>query len=304
MDDAIRKAGALIEALSYIRQFRGRLTVIKIGGSCMDNPAVLDDTLHDIVFMETVGMRPILVHGGGKAISRAMEQAGLVPRFVQGRRYTDSRALEIVACVLVDQINADIVARIEHLGGRAAALHYQTSQCLFGRQAVLHDEQGRPIELGRVGEVTEVDTRLIHNLCTAGVVPVIPSLVLDIACRGSPPELGHLFNVNADTAAATVACQLRAEKLVMLTDMTGILRDRNDPNSKAASLSVDECRQLLEQGIIDAGMIPKVQACLVSLASGVRKTHIIDGRLRHSLLLEIYTDQGVGSEIVNPRKSI
>ena len=303
MDDAIRKAGVLIEALSYIRQFRGRLTVIKLGGSCMEDDAVLRDTLQDIVFMETVGMRPILVHGGGKAISSAMEQAGLEPRFVRGRRYTDRRTLQIVARVLVEEINESIVTQIEQLGGQAAGLHYQTSQALFGSRMAVHDEQGHPVELGYVGEVTEVDTREIQNLSTAGVVPVIPSLALDLAFRASPPEIDHLLNVNADTAAAAVACQLRAEKLVMLTDMAGILRDRNDPASKATSLTTDECRQLLEQGVIGAGMIPKVQACLESLSGGVAKTHIIDGRLRHSLLLEIYTDQGVGSEIVHPRRS-
>lgn len=298
MDDAIRKAEVLIEALPYIRQFRDKLTVIKVGGSYMENEAALIDTLQDIVFMETVGMRPIVVHGGGKAITRAMQRAGIVARFVQGRRYTDDATLAIVARVLVDEINDDIVHRIEKLGGRAAGLHYQTSPCLFGRQTYLNGDGGAKIDLGRVGEVTGVETRLIENQCTAGVVPVIPCLAIDETFRSSPPEVRHLLNVNADTAAAAVACQLRAEKLVVLTDTSGILRDRNDPKSKAASLTVTECRSLIERRVVDAGMIPKVEACLTSLASGVRKTHIIDGRLRHSLLLEIYTDKGVGTEIV------
>jgi acetylglutamate kinase len=301
MDDAIRKAEVLIEALPYIRQFRDKLTVIKVGGSYMENEAALTDTLQDIVFMETVGMRPIVIHGGGKAITRAMERAGITARFVQGRRYTDDATLEIVAKVLVDEINDDLIRRIEMLGSRAAGLHYQTSQCLFGRQTFLTGDRGEKIDLGRVGEVTAVETRLIENLCTAGVVPVIPCLAIDEAFRTSPPEVRHLFNVNADTAAAAVACQLRAEKLVVLTDTTGIWLDRNDPNSKAASLTVSECRSLIERGVVDAGMIPKVEACLTSLASGVRKTHIIDGRVRHSLLLEIYTDKGVGTEIVQDR---
>jgi acetylglutamate kinase len=298
MDDAIHKAEVLIEALSYIRQFRDRLTVIKIGGSYMDNAAALRDTLQDIVFMETVGMRPVIVHGGGKAISRAMEQAGLEPRFVEGRRYTDDATLQIVARVLVDEINDAIVHQIDELGGRAAGLHHQTSQCLFGRQMFLGDEPATRIDLGRVGEVTRVDTRLIENLCTAGVVPVIPSLILDIEHQTGPADVQHLLNVNADTAAAAVACQVRAEKLVLLTDTAGIWLDRADPSSKATSLTVSACRSLIERGVIDAGMIPKVEACLEALTGGVRKTHIIDGRLRHSLLLEIYTDQGVGTEIV------
>ena len=301
MDDAIRKAEVLIEALSYVRQFRDKLTVIKVGGSYMDNAAALRDTLQDIVFMETVGMRPVVVHGGGKAISRAMEQAGLAPRFVQGHRYTDQATLDIVARVLVDEINDSLVRQIEELGGRAAGLHYQTSQCLSGRPTCLRDQAGSSVDLGRVGEVTHVDTRLIENLCTAGVVPVIPSLALDLEFKANPPEVKHLLNVNADTAAAAVACQLHAEKLVLLTDTSGILLDRTDPNSKAASLTVSQCRSLAERGVIDSGMLPKVQACLDSLAAGVRKTHVVDGRLRHSLLLEIYTDRGVGTEIVDDR---
>jgi acetylglutamate kinase len=298
MDDAIRKAGVLVEALPYIRQFRDRLVVIKVGGSYMENENALSDTLQDIVFMETVGMRPIVVHGGGKAITRAMQEAGQAPRFVQGRRYTDERALAIVAGVLVDEINDDIVRRIEELGGRAAGLHHQTSQCLFGQQTFLPGPNGERVDLGRVGEVTRVDARLVRNLCEAGVVPVIPCLAMDEAFRTSPPEVRHLLNVNADTAAAAAACQLQAEKLVVLTDTTGIWLDRSDPNSKAPSLTVSACRSLIERGVVDAGMIPKVEACLAALGSGVRKTHIIDGRLPHSLLLEIFTDQGVGTEIV------
>ncbi len=301
MDDAIRKAEALIEALGYIRKFRDKLTVLKVGGSYMENEAALTDTLEDIVFMETVGMRPIVVHGGGKAITRAMEAAGLAARFVQGRRYTDEATLAIVARVLVDEINDDIVRRIERLGGRAAGLHHQTSQCLFGRQTFLDGGDGSKIDLGRVGEVTRVDSRLIENLCTAGVVPVIPCLALDESCAGGPAEPRNLLNVNADTAAAAVAAQLRAEKLVLLTDTTGIWLDRNDPNSKATSLTADDCRSLVQRGIVEAGMIPKVDACLAALAGGVAKTHILDGRVPHSLLLEIYTDRGVGTEIVARR---
>jgi acetylglutamate kinase len=299
MDDAIFKAGVLIEALPYIRRFRDRLVVIKVGGSYMENETALRDTLLDIVFMETVGLRPIVVHGGGKAITRAMEQAGLAARFVQGRRYTDDATLEIIAMVLADEINSDMVQRIEELGGRAAGLHYQTSQCLFGRQTFLTGAAGEQIELGRVGEVTTVDTRLINNLCQAGVVPVIPSLALEESHRtGAARHPRNLLNVNADTAAAAVACQIHAEKLIVLTDTSGIWLDRSDPTTKVASLTATECESLIAQGVIDAGMIPKVEACLASLAAGVSKTHIIDGRLRHSLLLEIYTDKGVGTEIV------
>ena len=289
-EEAIRKADVLIEALGYIRKFHGRFTVIKLGGSVMEHPESLRALLVDVVFMQTVGMRPVVVHGGGKAITFAMEQAGLAAQFVQGRRYTDDATLEIVARVLAEEINADIVRHINKFGGRAAGLHHKTSQCLFGRRLMLDGPDGTKIDLGRVGEVTEVDVPPIENLCLAGIVPVLPSLAED--------DDEKLLNVNADTAAAAVAMALKADKLVFLTDTPGILRDRNEPESLIRSLTPDDCRELIAQGVIDKGMIPKVEACLTSLEAGVKKTHIIDGRLRHSLLLEMYTDKGIGSEIV------
>jgi acetylglutamate kinase len=289
-EEAIRKADVLIEALGYIRKFHGRFTVIKLGGSVMENPESLRALLVDVVFMQTVGMRPVVVHGGGKAITHAMEQAGLEARFVQGRRYTDDATLDIVARVLTDDINADIVRHIVKFGGKATGLHHKTTECLFGRRLTLPDGNGGGIDLGRVGEVTEVDAQTIENLCLAGVVPVLPSLAED--------DDEKLLNVNADTAAAAVAMALRADKLVFLTDTPGILRDRNEPESLIRGLTPDDCRALIAQGVIDKGMIPKVEACLTSLEAGVRKTHIIDGRLRHSLLLEMYTDRGIGTEIV------
>jgi acetylglutamate kinase len=289
MDDAIRKAGVLIEALGYIRTFRGRLTVIKLGGSAMEDGDALRATLEDVVFMETVGMRPVLVHGGGKPIDRAMAAAGLEARKVQGRRHTDERTLEIVVRVLRKEVNAGIVDEIRRLGGRAVGLHTETLQCLFGEPLRLTGDDGTPIDLGRVGRVTRVDRGLIEDFCAAGVVPVIPSLALDADERW--------LNVNADTAAAAVAAALPADKLVFLTDTPGILADRRDEDSLVRSVDAERCRELVERGVIEGGMIPKVEACLESLSAGVRQTHIIDGRLPHSLLLEIYTDRGVGTEI-------
>ncbi len=289
-EEAIRKADVLIEALGYIRKFHGRFTVIKLGGSVMEHPESLRALLVDIVFMQTVGMRPVVVHGGGKAITHAMEKAGLEARFVQGRRYTDDATLEIVARVLAEEINADIVRHINQFGGRASGLHHKTHQCLYGRKLALAGGNGEEIDLGRVGEVTEVDATPIEDLCLAGVVPILPSLAED--------DDGHLLNVNADTAAAAVAMALHAEKLVFLTDTPGILRDRNEPESLIRGLTPDECRALVAEKVIDKGMIPKVEACLKSLEAGVGKIHIIDGRVRHSLLLEMYTDRGIGTEIV------
>jgi acetylglutamate kinase len=289
MENAIRKAEVLIEALSYIRTFRDKLTVIKLGGSAMEDPDALRVTLQDVVFLATVGLRPVLVHGGGKPIDRAMAAAGLQPRKVQGRRYTDDATLAIVVRVLLQEINADIEADIRRLGGRAIGAHRGSVEFLHGERLLLPGPDGRPIDLGRVGRVTRVDSALVRDCCAAGIVPVIASLALDAD--------GGWLNVNADTAAAAIAAHLGAEKLVLLTDTPGILRDRRDEASLIRSIDAADCQRLIRQGVIDAGMIPKVEACLESLDGGVKKTHIIDGRLRHSLLLEIFTDRGVGTEI-------
>jgi acetylglutamate kinase len=290
-EEAIRKADVLIEALRYVLKLRGRYTVIKLGGSVMEDPESLRALLVDVVFMQTVGLRPVVVHGGGKAIDFAMKQANLLPRFVQGRRYTDDETLAIVARVLGEEVNADIVRHITKFGGYACGLNHRTTQCLYGRRLELADENGQAIDLGRVGEVTRVETRHIENFCQGGAVPVLPSIAEEEGSEGA------LLNVNADTAAAAVASALRAEKLVFLTDTPGILRNKNEPDSLIPSLNPDECQSLINQGVIDRGMIPKVEACLESLKAGVNKVHIIDGRLRHSLLLEIFTDRGIGTEI-------
>lgn len=290
-EEEIRKAAVLIEALSYIRKFNGKFVVIKLGGSVMENPDSIRNLLIDVVFMQSVGMRPVVVHGGGKAITKAMAEAGIEARFVLGRRYTDDATLGIVARVLAEEINSDLVRHINKFGGRAQGLHHLTHPCLKGRRIQLGNGDGEPLDLGRVGEVVEVDIDPIVNLCLAGVVPVLPSLAVDVTD-------GKLLNVNADTAAAAVAAALKAEKLVFLTDTPGILKDRNDQDSLLSSLLPDDCRELIHVGIIDKGMIPKVEACLDSLEQGVGKIHIIDGRLQHSLLIEIFTKTGIGTEIV------
>lgn len=290
MQEAIEKADTLIEALGWIRRFRDKVTVIKLGGSVLERPEALLHVLIDIVFMETVGMRPVIVHGGGKAISRAMDQAGIEPRFIQGRRYTDDRSLEIVERVLGYELNEHLAQRIEQLGGRAMNLNFRTTNVLFGERLQLTDEHGQAVDLGHVGRVTQVDRLVIDNLCYSGQVPVIPSL-----CLGAD---GEKLNVNADTAAMAVAQALGAEKLVFLSDVSGVLRDRNNPDSLIHSLNAAEARRLVQEGLIGDGMIPKVEACIETLSKGVRKIHIVDGRIRHSLLLEVYTTSGVGTEIV------
>jgi acetylglutamate kinase len=286
----MQKADVLIEALQWIRQFRGKITVIKLGGSVMEEDRAMVHLLLDVVFMETVGMRPVLVHGGGAAISRAMAEAGLQPQFVQGRRYTDEATLQIVEKVLAGEVNNRLAQRIEELGGQAKPLNFTTKNVLFGEKILLPGGNGSPIDLGYVGTVTRVDCQPILDLCQSGFVPVIPSMCIS--------EDGQKLNVNADTAATAVAQALEAEKLVYLSDVNGVRRDKNDPDSLIHSLTANEANQLIADGSIDAGMIPKVQACLETLERGVHKIHIIDGRLRHSLLLEVYTSKGVGTQIV------
>jgi len=289
----IEKADVLIEALGWIRRFRDKTTVIKLGGSILEHEDALRHLLVDIVFMETVGMRPVVVHGGGAAIDRAMAAAGLKPRFIQGRRYTDDTTRDIVERVLAYETNEYVAQRIEEFGGRSAALNFRTTNVLWGERLELEDDAGEPLDLGNVGTVTRVDRRTIENLCLAGIVPVIPSMCLD--------DAGNKLNVNADTAATAVAQSLGAEKLIFLSDVNGVRRSKDDPASLIDSLTAAEARELVRTGAVDAGMIPKVEACLDTLDKGIRKIHIIDGRLRHSLLLEIYTNCGVGTEIVKQR---
>ena len=219
-----------------------------------------------------------------------MDQAGIEPKFVQGRRFTDTATLDIVEKVLATQLNHDLVAKIEELGGRAMSLNFLSTNVLFGEKLLLVDLDGLPIDLGHVGEVTRVDRLTIDNLTYAGQVPVIPSMAMTAD--------GEKLNVNADTAATAIAAAIGAEKLVVLSDIPGVLLDVNDPESLVHSLSATEARRLIADGTIAAGMIPKIEGCLETLQQGVKKIHIIDGRLRHSLLLEIYTTSGVGTELI------
>ena len=290
MFEAIQKADVLIEALGWIRRFRDKVTVIKLGGSVMQDEDALRHVLLDIVFMETVGMRPVIVHGAGAAISQAMSEAGLEPQFIQGRRVTDDAALKIVRRVLAGEVNRRLAKFMEELGGQAETLNFETANVLFGQKLNLTDDSNLPIDLGHVGVVTKVDIETIDKVCAAGRVPVIPSMCVD--------EKGNTYNVNADTAATTVAQAMNAEKLVFLSDVNGVRRDKDAEDSIIHTLSTKEARELIASGQIGTGMIPKVEACLETLENGVGKVHIIDGRLRHSLLLEIYTNTGVGTLMV------
>jgi acetylglutamate kinase len=290
MDTAIDKASALIEALSYIQRFHNKVVVVKIGGSIMDDEKSLSNLLTDIVFMNYVGMQPVLVHGGGKAINQAMETAGLVPQMVQGRRYTDERTLAIAEHVLCNQINKTIVNFIQAQGCDAMGLHSLSSVVLFAEKTYLQGPDGRRIDLGFVGDVKDVNAKLLHLLVQADSIPCIATIARDFA--------GHKLNVNADTAAGAVAAAMKAEKLVVISDTHGIRSDPNDPTSLMRNMNVAQIDELVKTGAINSGMLPKVEACITALRAGVAKTHIIDGRIPHSLRLEIYTEQGIGTEIV------
>lgn len=285
MQEAINKANTLIEAMGWIRKFRGKTTVIKLGGSLLENEEARRHILLDVIFMESVGMKPVIVHGGGKAINAALETEGIAANFIRGRRVTDVATLKIVQRVLAGELNRQLTAEIEQLGGRAINLSFETTNVLFGEK--LPTEDG--VDLGFVGHVTRVDRDVIEGLTHTEQVPVIPSM-----CEGVD---GQHYNVNADTAAMAVAQALGAEKLVFLSDVNGVRRDKDNPDTIIHSLNAEQAKALIGDGTINSGMIPKVEACLDTLDRGVGKVHIIDGRLRHSLLLEIFTTSGVGTEI-------
>ena len=289
MQQAIEKANTLIEALAWIRQFRDKTTVIKLGGSMLSDPEAIQNILVDILFMESVGMRPVVVHGAGSRISTAMKAAGIEPRFVAGRRYTDAATLAIVEQVLAQDTNQELADTFEKIGGRAMTLNFESTPVLTGQLLKLNDDQGEPLDLGFVGEITKVDRLVIDNLCYAGQVPFIPSM--------AETTDGQKLNVNADTVATKVAQALNAHKLVVLSDVPGVLRDPDDPESIISSLTRSEALGLIEDGTISGGMIPKIEACLETIDRGVRKVHIVDGRLQHSLLLETFTSGGIGTLI-------
>jgi acetylglutamate kinase len=288
--DPIRKADVLIEAMGWIRRFRDRLVVIKLGGSALEDPQTVSHLLTDVIFMETVGIKLVLIHGGGKAINAAMKSSRLEPRFVQGRRYTDLATLDIVARVLAGEICADLVRQIRERGGQAVGLNYLTQNVLVAQKLLLRDDHGGPVDLGFVGEVIDIDRELLLKTCRSGAIPVIPSIALD--------NNGQKYNVNADTAAAAVARILDAEKLIFLSDVSGIYRDRTNPETLVSHLTESQCRELIADGTIDSGMVPKVEAALDALKAHVKKVHIVDGRMPHSLLVEIFSDKGIGTEIV------
>jgi len=290
MEKAIEKARSLIEAMEYIRNFNGKIVVVKLGGSVLEDEKLRKKILTDIVFMATVGIHPVIIHGGGKAITKAMADAGLEAVWVQGRRYTDQRTLAIAEHTLVHKINLPICNTIEEFGHDTMGLHSLSSCVLFAEPLELKNEKGGRLDLGLVGQVNKINAELLRTLCASGAIPVIAPVACD--------KTGGKLNVNADNAAGKVAAAVNAEKIVFVSDTHGILTDRNDPESRVSSLNENQIEKMIADGTITEGMMPKVNACFIALSGGVKKAHIIDGRIEHSLLLEIYTDKGIGTQIV------
>lgn len=284
----IDKASILIEATPYIQQFRGETFVIKLGGSVMENGDALASLLGDVTFMATVGIKVVLVHGGGKAISRALDLSGVKSEFVMGVRVTSEEAIGIVERVLKKEVNAEIVRTLRRNGANAHPLHGDWIIKAV-RKTARPVGSDRTIDWGFVGEPVSVDARTITEMTDAGVIPVVTPLGLS--------EFDRIYNINADRAASAVAEALRARKLAFVSDVPGVLRDKDDPDSLISSIRAGEIDGLARSGVIAGGMLPKLEGCAAAIRAGVRKVHLVDGRMPHSLLLEIFTSKGVGTEI-------
>lgn len=285
---ATARAEALIEALPYIQKFRGQLFVIKYGGSAMEDDQAVDRLLRDIVFLEAVGINPVVIHGGGKAITQRMRDAGQKARFVNGLRMTDKEAITIVEDVLDNTINPDIANRIVKFGGRAVGIHGK--RALVGRKLGPQIENNEQVDLGFVGEVIDVKVAEIEEAVSKEIVPVISPLARD--------EQGIVYNINADIAAANVAGRLKAAKMIYVSDVPGLMRNPADKSSLIPSVTRAQIEKLVDDEVITGGMIPKVESASHALRQGVQKVHFIDGRTPHSLLVEVFSNAGIGTEIL------
>lgn len=273
----------LSEALPYIQQFAGRTIVVKYGGAAMKDAHLKETVIRDIVFLACVGLRPVVVHGGGPEINSWLDKLGIEPQFKNGLRVTDAATMDVVEMVLVGRVNKELVALINQAGGKAVGLCGKDGNLIRARP------QG-DLGIGFVGEVMATDVKLLESLVENGYIPIVSSVAAD--------ETGQAYNINADTVAGELSAALGAEKMILMTDTAGILRDYKDPSTLIAKVDIQQARDLIETGIVGGGMIPKVNCCVRSLAQGVKAAHIIDGRIPHALLLEIFTDAGIGSMIV------
>jgi acetylglutamate kinase len=283
MEEAIRKSEILIEALLYIKKFSNKVIVIKFGGSSLNDKRVRDMVLQDVVFMRYAGMKPVLVHGGGPDISKRLSESNIETKFVEGLRVTCESSMGVVDTVLFE-VNKGLVKEMNDLGGEAFGLSGKENNMI---QAVKREG----IDLGYVGKVEGIDTTILNRLIETNIIPVI--------CPVGKGKDGKLYNINADEAASSLAIALKAEKFVVLTNVRGVMRDKNDPGSLFHSLTIETVAHLIETKVIDGGMVPKIKACLHALRGDVKKAHIVDAHLTHALLLEIFTDTGIGTEIVH-----
>lgn len=282
--DRAQRADVLIEALPYLRRFSGGVVVIKYGGNALagsDESTALASFARDVALLQAVGLRPVVVHGGGPQINALLERLGKVPQFHDGLRVTDAETMEVVGMVLIGQVNPRIVSAINVHGGRAAGVSGQDMELLLVRQ--------RDPQLGFVGDIASVQPKVITDMLDDGVVPVVATVGVDAH--------GDAYNVNADTAASAIAVALGAMKILFLTDVVGVLRDRNDPASLISRLTPAEIDALTERGVIAGGMIPKLASCVDAVNGGVAAAHILDGRVEHAVLLELLTDEGVGTMV-------
>jgi acetylglutamate kinase len=281
LDSAQMKAAVLAEALPYIQNFKGSVILIKLGGSVMEVEENLESIACDIAFLNAVGIKVVLVHGGGKAISKAIRESGHEPTFVAGQRVTDAPTMEIVRRTLNNSVNPEIVKRLCRFGANAKPLH---GNWIFSARKIENPDRGY------VGEVVEVSTRSVCEMLDAGIIPVVTPL-------GTGISDAHLYNVNADLAAAALAKVLKVRKFVLVSDVPGLMKDPSDPATLISTLTLGEIDSLKKDGTISGGMLPKIDSCQDAIREGVRKVHLVDGRMAHSILLEIFTRQGVGTEI-------
>jgi acetylglutamate kinase len=280
----VNQANVLVQALPYMQRYSGKTFVVKYGGAAMVDERLKAQVMQDIVLLRTVGIKPVLVHGGGKEVSEVMQRMGLQPRFAGGLRVTDAETMEIVEMVLAGTTNKGIVSLIHRAGGKAVGLSGKDGNLLVARKLTPGGN-----DIGYVGEVTQVNAEVIEVLAAAGYIPVISSVAIG--------EDGESYNVNADHAAGAIAAALCAEKLIVLTDVPGVLANLNDPTSLISEMSVAQAEELLRNGKAESGMAPKLEACITALRSGVQRAHIIDGRQPHAILMEVFTDHGVGTMI-------
>ncbi|MDO5469795.1 MAG: acetylglutamate kinase [Akkermansia sp.] len=292
-EEEIRKADILIEALPYMQSYRDKTVLIKFGGSAMDDPELVKSLMRDIVVMEAMGLNPVVVHGGGKAISKAMADAGLEARFVNGLRVTTPEAIDIVERTLSGTINPGLVQMVRDAGGKAVGI--PGTNVFVGEKLMEKDSDGNPVDIGMVGRVIGSQLRRVEEALSLQLTPVISPLARELGTN-------QALNVNADLAAAALACELKPVKLVYISDVPGLMLDPKDPSTIIKSIDRREAFQLIDEGVISGGMIPKVKSAVDALNAGVRKVHFVDGRLAHTLLLEIFTPEGIGTEIVREQR--